>query len=74
MTRAMTILRWNGTDLPEGLRHLPPGEYAAQRLNEVPVLTAEEDEGLRMALEHARSGHILEQDALKKRMASKDSP
>lgn len=50
------ILKWNGKDLPEELRGLPPGQYALQPIDDLPELTDEEDEGLRQALASLRAG------------------
>ena len=59
-----TIVRWNGTDLPEELRDLPPGRYVVESLDDVPPLTFDEDAGLQLALgELADGGGVDDADA-----------
>ena len=50
------LLEWNGEDLPEGLRELPPGRYVVEAVDEVPALTADEEAGLEEALTSLRQG------------------
>ncbi|HWO21165.1 MAG TPA: hypothetical protein VNO30_20495 [Kofleriaceae bacterium] len=50
-------LTWNGKDLPAELRDLPAGRYVVEAVEEVPALTADEDEGLRQALASLRAGN-----------------
>lgn len=52
------IIDWNGNEIPEGLRELPPGRYVVETL-EAPDLTPEEDAGLRRALNELDAGHTL---------------
>jgi hypothetical protein len=47
MTR---VVDWNGRDLPDELRSLPPGKYVVQQVEDAPALTPEEEEGLRAAM------------------------
>lgn len=60
MTR---VVDWNGRDVPEGLRSLPPGRYVVQQLDSAPPLTDGEEEGLREAMRSldAGEGRTLEQ-------------
>lgn len=53
MTR---VVDWNGRDVPEGLRSLPPGRYVVQQLDAAPPLTDEEEEGLREAMRSLDAG------------------
>ena len=43
------VLNFDGKQLPEEMRSLPSGRYVLQSLDEVPVLTAEEEAGLEEA-------------------------
>jgi len=54
------VLRWNGKDLPEELRNLPPGEYVLEPVDQdAPPLTPEEEEGIRRALASAATGSTV---------------
>ena len=53
MTR---VVDWNGKDIPEGLRSLPPGRYVVEQVDEAPILTADEEEGIREAIRSLESG------------------
>lgn len=50
----VTIIHWNGTDLPEELRSLPAGKYVVERADD--SLTPDEEEGLIQALDSLRAG------------------
>lgn len=43
-------LHWNGSDLPDTLRDLPPGNYVIESVDDVPALSIEEDAGIEAAL------------------------
>lgn len=59
------VIEWNGTELPEALRSLPPGRYLIEPVDDEPVLTPEEDAGLREAMDDLDAGHgVSLQDAL----------
>jgi hypothetical protein len=53
MTR---VVDWNGKDIPEGLRSLPPGRYVVEQVEEAPVLTPDEEEGIREAIRSLEAG------------------
>jgi hypothetical protein len=53
MTR---VVDWNGKDVPEGLRTLPPGRYVVQQVEEAPDLTPDEEEGIRQAIRSLEAG------------------
>lgn len=57
------ILHWNGIDVPAELRDLPSGQYVVEPVEVEPLLTREEEEGLRKALSsmHAGRGRTMEQ-------------
>ena len=50
----MTIIDWNGADLPAELRGLPAGKYVLQRADD--ALTPDEEQGLLTALDSLRAG------------------
>jgi len=52
----MITLHWNGQDLPDALRDLPPGTYLVEPLEPAPLSLADED-GLRRALAELRAGN-----------------
>jgi hypothetical protein len=52
----MEVLTWNGTDLPESLRHLPPGRYVLEPVDDVPPLTPDQEAGIIQALRSADAG------------------
>ena len=54
------VLRWNGKDLPEELRQLPPGDYVLEPIDDVLALTPEEEEGLRRALASRDAGRVVD--------------
>jgi hypothetical protein len=61
------VLRWNGKDLPEELRNLPPGEYVLEPIEQdVPPLTAEEEDGIRRALASAAAGTAVSHDEVRR--------
>ncbi len=62
----MTIIDWNGVDLPEELRNLPAGKYVIQRADD--VLTPEEENGLIAALESVRGGNGVPHDLARERL------
>lgn len=63
MAGARSTLYWNGKDLPEELRDLPPGTYVVESIEQPPLLTDEEEAGLSAALAslQAGKGRTLEQ-------------
>jgi hypothetical protein len=42
----VTIIHWNGHDLPEELKDLPAGDYALHSADELIALTPEEQQGV----------------------------
>jgi hypothetical protein len=53
---AGTVIRWDGTHLPDELKRLPPGEYRLEPESADAALTAEEERGLREALDSLDAG------------------
>jgi hypothetical protein len=52
----MTTVDWNGDDLPEELKKLPPGRYVVYPAEAVTELPPSDDEALRQALDAAAAG------------------
>ncbi len=52
---APTIIEWDGRQMPEQLRGLPPGRYVVEPLDEV-NLTADEEAGIATALDALDAG------------------
>ena len=50
------VLKWNGHDLPDELRELPPGRYVVESLDAMPELTPEQEDDLIAALREADEG------------------
>ena len=62
----MTIIDWNGADLPAELRGLPAGKYVIQRADD--ALTDDEEQGLIAALESLRAGKGIPHDEARARL------
>lgn len=54
------IIDWDGSHLPEELRELPPGRYVVEPLSS--PLTAQEEQGIREALEDLDAGRGIPLD------------
>ncbi len=65
-TAHVTIIDWNGADVPSELRGLPAGKYIIQRADD--TLTPEEEQGLVIALESVRTGRGVSHDAARERL------
>jgi len=52
----MTIVSWNGADLPEALKDLPPGRYVIQPVEDVVDLSVDEREGLERGVQQLDRG------------------
>ena len=66
----MKAIHWNGTDLPNGLQTLPPGRYVLQSVDDVAVLTPEEERRIRAALESLDDGKGLSQKDVRDRVTT----
>jgi hypothetical protein len=65
-TAVVTIIEWNGADLPAELRKLPAGTYIIQPAEE--ALAPDEEQGLITALESLRAGKGVPHEAARKRL------
>ncbi len=61
MSSAAKVIDWNGRDVPEALRALPPGRYVFERVEsaEEAGLTDEEQEGLRVGMAEIARGETV---------------
>lgn len=59
----MTIIDWNGADIPEELRKLPAGKYVVASVTE--VLSSDEEDGLIAALESLRVGRSFSHEEVR---------
>lgn len=53
------IIEWDGTNVPEELRQLPPGRYvvdAVENIEDIADLTEEEDAGIQLAIDQIDAG------------------
>jgi hypothetical protein len=60
------VLRWNGKDLPEELRQLPPGDYVVEPVEDVPPLTEEKEEGIRRGLASRDAGRVVDHEDVRR--------
>jgi len=50
------IIEWNGSEIPQGMRDLPPGRYVVEALDEPITLTPEQEGGLMRAMDDLDAG------------------
>jgi predicted transcriptional regulator len=55
----MKVLDWNGEDVPDALRELPPGRYVLQAVDDLVRLAPEDEGGIRAGLEQLDRGEGL---------------
>ena len=65
-TALVTIIDWNGADLPAELGGLPAGKYVIQRADD--ALTPDEEQGLITALESLHAGKGVPHDEARERL------
>jgi hypothetical protein len=70
----MAIIDWNGSDVPDALRTLPAGRYVVESLDEAPVLSPDEEDGLIQALESLRAGRGVEHEQVRSRVLKRVLP
>ena len=68
MLHSVTIIHWNGRDLPEELRALPAGDYAIQGAAAMLALSADEEEGLRSAMRSLDAGNGVAHEDVRARV------
>ena len=65
----VTIIDWNGADLPDELRQLRPGRYVVETLDDAPALSPDDEQGLIDALESLRAGRGVSHEQVRARVA-----
>ena len=60
------VVEWNGQDVPEGLRELPPGRDVLAPVDDAVVLSEDEERGLVVALESAQRKVLAHDDVMKR--------
>jgi hypothetical protein len=70
----MAIIDWNGSDVPDALRALPAGRYVVEPVDEAPVLSPDEEDGLIQALESLRAGRGVEHEQVRSRVLKRVLP
>ena len=68
------VLRWNGRDLPEELRSLPPGDYVVSPLMDDHALSPDEEEGLEEALDEVDRGEAVASEEVWRSLAERRRP
>ena len=58
------VVEWNGQDVPEQLRRLPPGRYVLASVDESVALSDEEEAGLIAALKSAETRVLSHDDVM----------
>lgn len=73
MSDAAKVLDWNGRDLPEALRDLPPGHDLLERVETAAEagLTPEQEDGVTQALAQADRGETTPWEVVRTRLAGR---
>jgi predicted transcriptional regulator len=50
------VIKWDGSHVPDELRGLPPGRYAIESVDQVEMLTEEEEAGILAGLTELDAG------------------
>jgi hypothetical protein len=62
------VLKWNGRDVPDELRELPPGRYVVESVDHAPELTPEQEDDLAAAIAEADAGQGVGLDEARRRI------
>jgi hypothetical protein len=65
------VVDWNGKDLPDELKELPAGRYVVEPVDDAPLLTEEEDEGLREAMRSLARGEGMPGELVRRRLETR---
>lgn len=76
MSNAAKVLEWNGRDLPEALRELPPGTYALERVEsaEEAGLTPAQVEGVLHARAQVARGETTPWETVRAELEARHAP
>ena len=64
------VFKWNGRDVPDELKELPPGRYVVESVDRAPELTPEQEDDLVAALREADEGQGVSLDEARRRIDS----
>lgn len=64
------VVRWNGRDVPDELRELPPGRYVVESIDRAPALTPDQEDDLIAAIREADEGQGVGLDEARQRIDS----
>ncbi len=62
------VLEWNGRDVPDELRELPPGRYVVESAEHAPELSPDEEADLIAAVDEADRGEGVTLDEARRRI------
>ena len=62
------VVNWDGKNLPEELRSLPPGRYVVEPIDEGMALTPDEERGIRQAMTSLEAGQGSSLDEVRDRV------
>lgn len=51
-----TVIKWDGSHVPEELQELPPGRYAIESIDQIETMTEEEEAGILAGLRELDAG------------------
>jgi hypothetical protein len=64
------VVDWDGKNVPEEMRSLPPGRYVVEPIDEAVALNPDEEEGIRQALASLESGQGRSLEEVRDRVLS----
>jgi hypothetical protein len=64
----VTVIHWNGQDIPKELKALPEGTYEVRSVEESLALDPEEEQGLLRALDSIHAGKGLSHETVRERV------
>jgi hypothetical protein len=64
------VVNWDGKNVPDEMRSLPPGRYVVEPLDEALSLTPDEEEGIRQAMVSLEAGEGRSLEEVRNRVLS----
>lgn len=64
------VVEWDGKNVPDEMRSLPPGRYVVEPIDEDISLTSDEEEGIRQAMASLEAGQGRSLEAVRNRVLS----
>jgi len=65
------IMDWNGNEIPDALKNLPPGRYVIEPLEDVFELTPEQEDGILQAMDEVEAGRGVPFEEVLQRLRAK---